>query len=122
MEVKLNAPQDLAAVMQELITDTLPTAVKPQQRPRPQPERKAGLVDRLTVEFLQAFANDSERFHKILINHLDGTHVLDTNQTRVVLRILDIVHQACADIDLHKPVAKAPNGGSIKPPPPAMRT
>ena len=96
-------------------------APTPPKRVRPRPETKLGLVDTFTINFLQRFADDADRFHSLLIHHLDGTGVLDANQTRVLLRILDIVHEACADIELHNHKGK-PTAGAAKPPPPAMRS
>jgi hypothetical protein len=93
----------------------------PPKRVRPRPETKLGLVDTFTINFLQRFADDADRFHGLLIQHLDGTRVLDANQTRVLLRILDIVHEACADIELHTQKSKS-GPSSAKPPAPAMRS
>ncbi len=108
----------------ETIPDTaLRAPTPPAQRIKPRPETKYGLVDTLTINFLQRFAADAERFHTILFAHLDGSQPLDANTTRVLLKLLDIIGTACDDIDLHSgKAAPKKTKGPATPPVPAMRS
>ena len=92
------------------------------KRIKPKPEMKYGLVDQLTINFLSKWAEDADRFHAILLDHLEGTRTLDVNQTRILLRVLDIVADACGDIELHTAKPAKKQNGAAKPPAPAMRS
>ena len=73
---------------------------------------KAHSLDEFAIGFLDRLVEDQERFHNLLMAHLDGTNKLNSEQTRVLLKILDMIEKAVSDIEVGK--GRTPKGTLTK--------